>query len=206
MRKFLFVIILLLGSAVLKLSAQDMRSIFLNAPDDIFPLLTKNCRADLVDFIDAGMKAKVMNDFDGTSVLESIDDDYLLLATTASSTMQLKLLPIQNDTIICMVKSVKAEAVDSRIFFYDLNWTLLDGSGMFIQPEIEDFFKPDVATEKIADICDMYLVSLMLDRDDNSLVAEYTMPAYMSAEDAEKVTPVLRKLVYNWDGESFVIE
>jgi hypothetical protein len=77
---------------------------------------------------------------------------------------------------------------------------------MFIQPEIEDFFKPDVATEKIADICDMYLVSLMLDRDDNSLVAEYTMPAYMSAEDAEKVTPVLRKLVYNWDGESFVIE
>ena len=192
--------------AALCVSAQNMRAVFLDAPEWVFPLLTKNCRADLVDFIDAGMKAKVMNDFDGTSVLESIDDDYLLLATTASSTMQLKLLPIQNDTIICMVKSVKAEAVDSRIFFYDLNWTLLDGSGMFIQPEIEDFFKPDVATEKIADICDMYLVSLMLDKDDNSLVAEYTMPAYMSAEDAEKVTPVLRKLVYNWDGESFVIE
>ena len=70
MKKLLVLIILCSGCLSFSLSAQDMRSIFLNAPDEIFPLLTKSYRADLVDYIDAGMTAKVTNRLDGTSVLE----------------------------------------------------------------------------------------------------------------------------------------
>lgn len=206
MRKLQFLILFVFFGAVTSVPAQDMRTIFREAPDEIFPLLTKNLRADLVDFVDAGMKAKVTNDFDGVSVLECMDDDYLLLATTASSTMQLKLLPLHGDTIMCAVKSVKAEATDSRILFYDLDWNVIDGNAMFVQPAIKDFFMPGVAAGKAIDMCDIYLVSLALNANDNTLVAEYTMPAYMSAEDAAKVTPLLRQLVYRWNGERFVIE
>ena len=206
MRKLLFLILFMLPGAASLVSAQDMRNVFRDAPDEMFPLLTKNLRADLVDFADAGMTAKVTNNFDGTSVLEELDDDYLLLATTALSTMQLKLLPMQGDTVICVVKSVKAEATDSRIRFYDLEWNRLDGSEMFALPAISDFFVPGADVSEVADVCDIYLVALHLNADDNTLVAEYTMPAYMSAEDAEKVKPLLRKLVYRWNGERFVIE
>jgi hypothetical protein len=32
------------------------------------------------------------------------------------------------------------------------------------------------------------------------------MPAYMNVDDAAKVKPLLRKLVYRWNGERFVID
>ena len=206
MRKLLFLICFMLSGAVSLVSAQDMRSLFMDAPDEIFPLLTKNLRADLVDYVDAGMTARVTNRLDGASVLERLDDNYLLLATTASSTMQLKLLPVHDGAIICVVKTVKAEASDSRIRFYDLEWNRLDANGMFTSPSIMDFFKPGADIDDVADLCDIYLVKLTLNALDNTLVAEYTMPAYMSADDASKVKPLLRKLVYRWNGERFVIE
>lgn len=206
MKKLLVLIILCSGCLSFSLSAQDMRSIFLNAPDEIFPLLTKSYRADLVDYIDAGMTAKVTNRLDGTSVLEELECDYLRLATTASSVMQLKLLPLKNDTIICVVKSVKAEALDSRIYFYDKAWNMLAGEGMFRFPSVSDFFVSQSAADAHIDICDIYLVSLSLSAADKTLVVEYTMPAYMGIDDAKKVKPLLRKLIYVWDGARFVID
>ena len=201
MRKSLL-IILLLCAAVLQMRAQEMRTIFLEAPDSIFPLISKSYRADMVDYIDAGMTAKVNNSLDGTSVLEGLAPDFMRLAVTASSTMQLKLLPLENDTVICVVKSVVAEAVDSRIYFYDKEWNLLDGAGLFCFPSIGDFFVS--SADEYVDMCDIYLVSLTLSAADNTLVAEYTMPAYMSVDDAQRVKPLLRKLVYCWNGERFV--
>lgn len=204
MRKLLISIMFLFGGALTMVSAQDMRAIFLNAPDDIFPLLSGNDRADLVDYIEAGMTAKVTNRFDGTSVLQELEADYLKLATTASSDVQLKLLPFQGDTVICMVKTVRAEAADSRIRFYDKEWNLLDGELMFRFPSISEFFTS--AANEYVDKCDIYLVSLTLSAVDNTLVAEYTMPDYMSVEDSKKVKPLLRKLVYRWNGSCYVIE
>ncbi len=204
MRKLFFIIMLLCG-AVSQVSGQDMRTLFLEAPENVFPLLSKSYRADLVDYIDAGMAAKVTNRLDGSCVLEELSADYLSLATTASSSMQAKLLPVNGDTVICVVRSVKAEAVDSRIYFYDMEWDVLDGGGMFTSPSIRDFFVSDSAADEWADACDIYLVSLTLSATDNTLVAEYTMPAYMSVDDAGKIRPLLRKLVYRWNGECFVI-
>lgn len=205
MRRFLILILLLCCRAAV-LPAQDMRVVFKNAPDEIFPLLTKNDRADLVDYIDAGMAAKVTNLFDGNSELLALDEDYLLLATSASSTVQLKLLPLQGDTLICEVRTVKAEASDSRIAFYDMDWNRLDGGAMFSFPAISDFFVAATDADEYADVCDIYLVSLKMNADDNTIVAEYTMPDYMNIEDAGEVKPLLRKLVYNWNGQRFVIE
>ena len=206
MKKLLYLIILLFCCSALPVPAQNMRSIFLNAPDDIFPLLSKNCRADLLDYFDAGMTAKVTNKLDGVSMLEDFSADFLKLATTASSTMQLKLLPVQDDTVICVVKTVKAEAADSRIYFYDKAWNLLNDCERFQYPSISTFFISPEAAEECLDKCDIYLVSLSLSAADNTLVAEYTMPSYMSKDDADKVNPLLKKITYRWNGAEFVKE
>lgn len=205
MKKLLFIIILLCG-AVSQMRSQEMRTIFLEAPDSVLPLLSKSYRADMVDYVDAGMTARVTNSLDGSSTLEELAADYMRLAVTASSTMQLKLLPLQGDTVICMVKSVKAEAADSRIYFYDKEWNLLDGRALFVYPSINDFFASATDAAIWSDACDIYLVSLTLSAGDNTLVAEYTMPEYMNVDDAAKVKPLLRKLVYRWNGARFVID
>ena len=205
MRKLLFIIILLCG-AVSQMRSQEMSTIFLEAPDSVLPLLSKSYRADMVDYVDAGMTARVTNSLDGGSTLEELAADYMRLAVTASSTMQLKLLPLQGDTVICMVKSVNAEAADSRIYFYDKEWNMLDGRALFVYPSINDFFASATDAAIWSDACDIYLVSLTLSAGDNTLVAEYTMPEYMNVDDAAKVKPLLRKLVYRWSGERFVID
>ncbi|MBQ5626545.1 MAG: DUF3256 family protein [Bacteroidaceae bacterium] len=205
MRKLLFIIILLCG-AVSQMRSQEMSTIFLEAPDSVLPLLSKSYRADMVDYVDAGMTARVTNSLDGSSTLEELAADYMRLAVTASSTMQLKLLPLQGDTVICMVKSVNAEAADSRIYFYDKEWNLLDGRALFVYPSINDFFASATDAAIWSDACDIYLVSLTLSAGDNTLVAEYTMPEYMNVDDAAKVKPLLRKLVYRWSGARFVID
>ena len=192
--------------AALCVSAQNMRAVFLDAPEWVFPLLTKNCRADLIDFVEAGMKAEVRNRLDGVSVLNEFDDDYLKLATTASSTMQIKLLPAQGDTVMCVVKTVKAEAADSRIYFYDRSWNLLNAGDRFQFPSIREFFASPSAADEHIDVCDIYLVALTLSADENTLVAEYTMPSYMSKDDADKVNPLLKKITYRWNGAEFVRE
>lgn len=206
MRKLFFLTLILFAGMAFKVSGQDMRTVFLDAPDKVFPLLTKNLRADLVDYIDAGMTAKVTNRLDGTTVLEELGGGYLRIATSSSSSMQAKLLPLKNDTIICVVRSVKAEVADSRVCFYDKEWNPIGGSGMFTSPSIRDFFVADGGADKWADACDIYLVSLTLSPDDNTLVAEYTMPSYMNVDDAGKIKPLLRKLTYRWNGERFVME
>ncbi len=196
----LFASFLLASGAV----AQNMRALFLNAPDSIMPLLTYNNRADCIDFVDAGMRARVTNRLDGYSELLSISDDYMELRVSENSTVQMKLLPFGNDTVVAVVRSVCAEACDSRLTFYNRDWTIAPLS--FLRPPVEEFF---VATDSLAGLlarCDIYLVQLKLSSADNLLRAEYTMPHYMSEKDSLLVAPKLQPIVYRWQGGAFVKE
>lgn len=205
MKKLLLTIILFLGVNLYS-PAQDMRMLFVEAPDSVFPLIPKNLRTDCIDFVDAGMKYAVTNRLDGKSTLVELTDDYLSLETTAVSTVEMKKLPAGDSFVICVVNTVSAEASDSRVAFFDSSWRRLKGGELFEAPSIRDFFTSQSAADELADICDIYLVSLKLSADENVLVAEYTMPSYMTADDAGKVLPHLRKIRYVWDGVRFVME
>lgn len=205
MKKLILTLILLLGIQAIS-SAQDMRTLFVEAPDSLFPLIPRNLRADCIDFIDAGMKYAVTNKLDGKSTLVELGDDYISLETTAVSSVEMKKLPAGDSFVICVVNTVRAEAADSRVAFFDCAWRRLEGGELFEAPAIRDFFTSQSAADELADICDIYLVSLKLDATDNVLVAEYTMPSYMTADDAGKVLPDLRKIRYVWDGKRFVME
>ena len=203
MRKLLFILLLSCGMFS-SAAAQDIRALFLDAPDAVLPLLPRNLRADCIDFADAGMAYPVSNFLGGESTLKVLTGNYLLLQTTSASTMEMKVLPCGDSFVICVIKSVSAEATDSRIAFYDKDWNLFDTSLFFTAPSIRDFFT--VADGKVLDLCDMYLVSLSLYGTSDSLVAEYTMPEYMNSDDASTVRPLLKKIVYRWEGKGFVKE
>ena len=55
-------------------------------------------------------------------------------------------------------------------------------------------------------LCDIYLVKLTLSPTEETMVAEYTMPHYMNDSDAKAVQPLLRPVVYRWQGGVFVKE
>ena len=193
------------------LFAQNMNSVFIAMPDSITPLLSQVNKEDCVDFLDSNMKAEVTNRFGGKTEMKVLTDDYVLMQTTPGSTLEMKLLPVNDSTkVVCMVKTVCASACDSEIRFYASDWSKELSMDDFLQrPDVEAFYLPqDSITEEYTLIrkkADMDLMKASLSKDDASLTFIYTTPEYMNKEDKEKLLPSLRKepIVLQWQDGKF---
>ena len=193
------------------LFAQNMKSVFIAMPDSITPLLSQVNKEDCVDFLDSNMKAEVTNRFGGKTEMKVLTDDYVLMQTTPGSTLEMKLLPVNDSTkVVCMVKTVCASACDSEIRFYASDWSKEFSKDDFLQqPDVETFYLPqDSVTEEYTLIrkkADMDLMKASLSKDDASLTFIYTTPEYMNKEDKEKLLPYLKKepIVLQWQDGKF---
>ena len=193
------------------LFAQNMKSVFIAMPDSITPLLSQVNKEDCVDFLDSNMKAEVTNRFGGKTEMKVLTDDYVLMQTTPGSTLEMKLLPVNDSTkVVCMVKTVCASACDSEIRFYASDWSKELSMDDFLQrPDVEAFYLPqDSITEEYTltrKKADMDLMKASLSKDDASLAFIYTTPEYMNKEDKEKLLPSLRKepIVLQWQDGKF---
>ena len=209
MRICLLIVISVWG--VLSAVAQDMKSVFVSMPDSIAPLLTKVNKEDCIDFLDSGMKAEVRNRFNNVAEMKVLTEDYVLMQTTAHSSLEMKLLPVNDSTkIVCMVKTVCASACDSEVHFYASDWSEEWSAKEYIQlPDPDVFYVPvDSITEDYVQIrrrADMCLLKASLSKDDESISFIYSTPDYLNQEDKEKLLPYLRKapLVFQWKDGKF---
>ena len=191
--------------------AQDMKSVFISMPDSIAPLLTKVNKEDCVDFLAYDMKAEVKNRFGGVTELKVLTDDYLFLQTTANSSMEMKLLPVNDSTkVVCMIKTVCSSACDSEVHFYSSDWKQkLMTTDYLSKPEGDMFFLPvDSSDEEYALIrkeANVHLLKASLSKEDVSLTFIYTTPDYLNKENKEKLEPYLRKepVVLKWQEGKF---
>lgn len=191
--------------------AQDMKSVFISMPDSIAPLLTKVNKEDCVDFLAYDMKAEVKNRFGGVTELKVLTDDYLFLQTTANSSMEMKLLPVNDSTkVVCMIKTVCSSACDSEVHFYSSDWKQkLMTTDYLSKPEGDLFFLPvDSSDEEYALIrkeANVHLLKASLSKEDVSLTFIYTTPDYLNKENKEKLEPYLRKepVVLKWQEGKF---
>lgn len=135
---------ILIGIAsVVGVQAQDMKALFVSMPDSIAPLLTKVNREDCIDFLASNMKAEVKNRFGQPTELKKLTDDYLYLQTTSKSSMEMKLLPLNDSVkIVCMVNTVCASACDSEIRFFSTQWQELPKQDYMKLPSVEAFYLP----------------------------------------------------------------
>ena len=122
------------------LNAQTrIRDIYAEAPDSIFPLLTKNNRLDQIDFRENNMKADVKNKFEDHSELLVLSERYLKLQLSKHCIVEMRLL---NDSTFCMVQTYNAPASDSQIRFFDTSWNELPQT--VERPSVDEFLSEDV--------------------------------------------------------------
>lgn len=200
------ILFLLCLAAVLRTAAQDMASVFVAMPDEYVPQLENEWRKDLIDLYNAGKEAKLKNTMDGYSVLNKLTEDYLLLQSTQRSSVEMKLLPLVNNTkVVCVVNTVNGPAPDSRVSFFTTEWEPLDSADLFT-PVPADWFlkegtdKENDAFREASSYLDMVLVKYTLSPDDQTLTATYTTPLYLGREEREKVSPFIKETpkVYTW--------
>ena len=203
--------ILLTFLCAMPMFAQTMKSVFVSMPDSIAPLFTKVNKEDCIDFLDSGMKAVVTNRFGNKSEMKALSDDYVLMQSTSGSSLEMKLLPVNDSTkVVCMVKTVCASACDSEVHFYTSDWNKeLAVADYLVMPDVSMFFlPPDSASDNydlIRKKVDMHLVKASLSKDDASITFIYTTPDYLNKDDREKLLPYLRKepIVLKWQDGKF---
>ena len=204
-------IIVWLAFCVFQLKAQNMAEVFVSMPDEYVPQLEDAWRKDLVDLYNSGENAQLKNNMNGTSRLVKLTKDYLLLESTERTTLELKLLPLVNNTfIICKIITVKAPVADSRIAFFSPDWKPLNASdllepvtaGWFIR---EDVDKTSIAFQEATSRLDMDLFEYKLSPDDYTLTQIYTTPQYTDKETQKKLKSFLKDSpkVYTWTKSYF---
>lgn len=144
-----------------------IRDIYAEAPDSIFPLLTKNNRLDQIDFRENNMQAVVKNRFDTPSELLVLTDRYLKLQLSERCLIEMRLL---SDSTFCMVETFTAPAPDSRIRFFNAAWQ--EQPSVIEKPSVADFLNDDIDTDTRLALEALPLIKASLSEEDNTITFE----------------------------------
>ena len=177
--------------------AQEAKTLFVNMPDSLSPLLTKVNREDCIRF---GKKSEMTD----------LSKDYIRMQMSSQSTWQMKVLALNDSTnVICTVSTACAPACDSSIRFYTDDWKPLTASLFITLPLMDDFLNaPDSAGvyefDEARRSADILLMKADFNKENTELTVTLATPDYMSTETAEKLKPFLRRpIVYHWKNGAF---
>ena len=192
------------------LQAQEAKTLFVNIPDSLTPLLTKVNREDCIDFLESKMKAQVENRFGKKSEMTELGTDYVRMQMSPQTSWQMKVLALSDTTnVVCLVPTACAPACDSSLRFYTTDWKPLADSQFISLPVMSDFLStPDSTTiydfDEARRSADMLLMKADFSKDNSELTLTLTTPDYMAKETAEKLKPFLRRpIVYHWKNGVF---
>ena len=90
--------------------AQTLREAFAAMPDSLLPTLTKNNRLDMMDFMDAKMKAAVTNSLGGETLMTFLNDDSLSVRMSASLTVEMRLQKADTTAVIGLKRTYATAA------------------------------------------------------------------------------------------------
>lgn len=210
--KLLPVILFLMISvfSLTPLRAQEAKTLFVNMPDSLSPLLTKVNREDCIDFLESKMKAQVENRFGKKSEMTDLGKDYIRMQMSEQTTWQMKVLALNDSTnVVCTISTACAPACDSSIRFYTSDWKPLPTSTFVTLPEMNDFLNAPDSTmiydfNEASRSADILLMKADFNKENAELTVTLTTPDYMSKETAEKLKPFLRRpIVYQWKNGAF---
>lgn len=193
------------------LAAQsDITSAFIAMPDSLLVTLNAELRASLMELPDSS--TLTVQNIAGDPVERlSLSDDYLSIRTSEAGTLEIKLLPLVNNTnIIGVITTVCGRACDSSIDFYTTTWQPLSKESLFPQKEKEWFLSksadPNLQEVKNAFApLDMTPIKLSFSPNNTDIKAKYEIKKYLSKDDYKKLEPYLAKdshILY-WDKQSY---
>ena len=208
MKKFVTIIILVLVVSLTK--AADLRTLFINMPDSIMPMLTKSERMDFLDYMDSGMRGGVKNRLGGESEMTVLEDNMLTVKTSAAGRLDMVLFTRNNGKkLICIIKTVTARYDDSRLSFYNEDWTPVETKTVIKLPQFEDFLtKETLRNDSLADLKKQSMLRLQsVTANDDALEFRYTSLDYIG-ENAERFRAWFKAepLRYIWMGKGFKAE
>lgn len=202
-KQVLSVLILLCLMVNTNVYAKSIKEIWTSLPDSMLVYLDKNIRTECINLMETGMKPEVTNKLGGKTKIDTLTSNFISVTLTKASTLQIKLMPTQNDTILCVVHTFNAPVAESSIMLYTQEWEKISDITFNIDSLI---FKPDTMEqyeyEKLKLYMDPYLIKAELSPKSEYLIVSASI-ANIATEDRDKINAILMQRKFKWNGYSF---
>ena len=172
--------------------------VFAEAPLEVLDMLRPSTRLDMLDYYtQADSILTATNALGGESRLMEVAPDYMKVAVTPISTLEIKILKGGKSPVVMTLYTVGEEgaAWDTDVRFFDADLKPLDASKYLKAPKLTDFFtlkgsevSEDDLEEKVPFAATVYATG----PGDAPLTATLTTLRILSQEERELLTPLLR--------------
>lgn len=209
MKKIIFTLSLLMMG--LFLQGQDISKVFMDAPDSVLFGLDLTAREKLLNTPSDTARVIVENDLGGEAQRLAISDDYLWLKTSQAGAMEIKLLPLVNNTkIIAVIYTVCKSVCDSQICFFTTDWQALEQANILPSIAKNAFLKNGIDSSdndfvNASKALVMNPVKLSFSAKDMTLKMQSQIKEYLPADDFKLIEPYLgnQTKTLSWDRSSF---
>lgn len=188
-------------------SAQTMRDVWLSMPDSIVPYLDASNRSAMLDALEQDDGTGVSGKLQESSCIDTLTSEYMSVLLNSASTMQMRLLPTNADTVVCVVRTFFTPQAESEIAFYSTKWERLSQS--FVeQVEPDRFFRrPETMSEiRFAELVSIWKGCLMvratLDAAEPALILQCSSPI-ATRDEQKEMQPALVQISLKWNGNTF---
>lgn len=188
-----------------------MKSIILSMPESIVYGLEASDKNLLAAGLGDTAKLTVERGRLGQITRLAVSSDFVSFKTSDAGTIEIKLLPLINDSqIICVIRTVCADVCDSQLQFYTTKWIPINQGDLFPKKDKDWFIRSDVDknSEEFKNAyaaLDMNPIKMELSPKDTSLSAYYDIKKYLSEEDYKKIEPFLLEnpKIFHWDKSAY---
>ena len=161
MKRYLSILCLSLAMMPLTGMAHTIADFFASEPGNIFPLLTRTNRLDMVDYYNSGQTVSIANNLTGNSKLLELDNNYIKVQTSGAKMVEMLMRMAGKDTVITVIETVMTPVPDSRLTQWNAHWQRFTSDKLFTMPGIDDFFVKKMPKELRADLQDAMIFPLI---------------------------------------------
>lgn len=180
--------------------------------------LFKSMPPELLLGVSEGNKTMLLVDSGETTVPYALGEikklkqsnDYLQIKTSDVGMTQLKLLPVVEDSsIVCIIKTVCAEACDSHISFYTTGWEKIENNTFLPEISEEIFFdssKKEMENYKYAvSLHHIYPISAAFSESGSNLMLTFNYKALLTDDQIAEIKPFLKNdtVTLKWENAAF---
>lgn len=206
-----YIALLVASALTISVNAKSLRELWTSMPDSILPVLDKNMRLEMVELMDMGVKPEVKNLLGENCVMDTLTSDFLQVASSEVSSLQLKLLPQDSgDSILCVVKTFQAPEKESEVAFYNQAWQVVDAKSCLDESvaSVDSYFlvKPDTMREEryheLMASLEPKMFYAELSPEEYSIIYHISTPLVTKEEKTQLQALALQRK-FNWNGKKF---
>ena len=212
MKKVLFTLLVsVFGIMASTAQTTDIRELFKQMPDSIFPYLTLNNRLDCIDFKESNMEARVANSFSGQTRMEVLNEHFISMWMNNAVTMQMRVLPTTSSVddvkaVICMVTTYGTTVKESTVRFFSCKWRPLKTES-YVSMNANELMQqpnnmPDERFQELSRLLEPYLIVAKLSEDVDELMPTLSNEA-LDEENRAETDEIIMQINLKWSGKKF---